>query len=85
MIIDKFATVLRELRQERGLSQEELGFEAGLHRTYISQLELGRKNPTLKTLYMLSCALDVSLTELVCQIEKGATSVSSERTGERQT
>ena len=37
--------ILRQLRKKRGLSQEELALESGYHRTYISLLERGQKNP----------------------------------------
>ncbi|HYC06224.1 MAG TPA: helix-turn-helix transcriptional regulator [Azospirillaceae bacterium] len=56
---------LRRLRQARGWSQEELGFESGVHRTYISDLERGTRNPSLTLLWELSQALGVRLTELV--------------------
>lgn len=46
-----FGEELRKLREEKGLSQEKLGFESGYHRTYISQLERGQKSPSLKTLF----------------------------------
>ena len=45
-----FGKVLREIRQKYPLSQEELGFESGYHRTYISLLERG-KNAHLSTRY----------------------------------
>lgn len=41
---------IRNLRERAGLSQEALGFKADLHRTYISQLELGQRNPSYTTL-----------------------------------
>jgi transcriptional regulator with XRE-family HTH domain len=53
-----FAQVLKELRKERGLSQEGLGFASGLHRTYVSQIERGEKQPTIGTLFKLSAALE---------------------------
>jgi transcriptional regulator with XRE-family HTH domain len=55
------AKVLREIREERGLSQEQLSFEAELHRTYISQLERGLKSVTVKTLLRITTALKVDL------------------------
>ncbi len=55
---------LRELRQSRGLSQEKLGFETGLDRTYISGIERGVRNVSLLNLAKLGSALGVSLSEL---------------------
>jgi transcriptional regulator with XRE-family HTH domain len=52
--------VLRDYRKSAGLSQEELGYRSGLHRTYISQLERGLKSPTLDALESLSAALGTS-------------------------
>ena len=63
-----FGSVLRRLRQGRGLSQEALGFESGYHRTYISLLERGRKSPSLQTLFNLSGALKIDPAELIRQV-----------------
>jgi transcriptional regulator with XRE-family HTH domain len=63
-----FGCVLRALRQERGVSQEALGFESGYHRTYISLLERGRKSPSLQTIFSLSKALKIEPTELIRQV-----------------
>lgn len=70
MIDQSFARVLKKLRVARGLSQENFGFEAGLHRTYVSQLERGLKSPSLKTLHKIATALEISLTELITLVEK---------------
>ena len=43
-----FGKVLREIRQERSLSQEDLGFESGYHRTYISLLKRGREKLSIE-------------------------------------
>jgi transcriptional regulator with XRE-family HTH domain len=64
-----FAKVLREARHERGLSQEQLGFDAGYHRTYVGMLERGLMNPSLKTMLSLASALDISASELVRRVE----------------
>ena len=47
------------------MSQEELGFRSGLHRTFISLLERGARTPTLDTLFRLAAALDVSPVSVV--------------------
>lgn len=79
MINRAFATVLKRLREQRGLSQEALGFNAMLHRTYISQLERGLKSPTLKTLCKLSAVLRISLSELMGLVEQERQRVSPDR------
>ena len=56
---------LQRLRKAKGWSQEELAFEAGLHRTYISGIERGARNPTVKILETLSAALDVEPGDLL--------------------
>lgn len=50
---------VRLIRQERGWSQEQLAFESGLHRTYISGIERGVRNPTATILERLAVALSV--------------------------
>lgn len=54
-----FGKVLRRLRLARGLSQEQLGLDADLRRTYISILELGQQQPSLVTILKLAAALGV--------------------------
>ena len=64
-----FGRMLQELRTERGLSQEELGFESDYHRTYISQLERGQKNPSLRAIFRLARVLGVRPSEMIRRIE----------------
>lgn len=56
----RLARNLRSLRTERGLSQEAFAFEVGLHRTYISDLERGARNPTVLVIERLASALSVT-------------------------
>jgi transcriptional regulator with XRE-family HTH domain len=65
-----FARALREIRTRRGVSQENLGFESGYHRTYISLLERGKMNPSLRTMLSIASALGVSAAELVGSVER---------------
>jgi transcriptional regulator with XRE-family HTH domain len=60
----QFAGRVRELRLARGLSQEQLAFKAGIHRTYLGGIERGERNPTLKNIVSIAEALDITLSEL---------------------
>ncbi|HFC8546471.1 TPA: helix-turn-helix domain-containing protein [Neisseria lactamica] len=64
-LLINFGMHLAKLRQDRGLSQEALAELSGLHRTYISSLERGKRNPTLTTLNSLKMALDIKFTDLL--------------------
>ena len=50
---------LRRLRTAKGWSQERFAFEAGIHRTYISDLERGARNPTISVVEKLASCLEV--------------------------
>jgi transcriptional regulator with XRE-family HTH domain len=67
-ITAKFAENLLILRRRAGLSQEELGFRANLHRTEIGQLELGYRDPKISTLVRLSGSLGVTPNDLLSGI-----------------
>ena len=56
---------LRRLRDEKGLSQEAFAHEAGIHRTYISDIERGARNPTITVVEKIALALDVTAAALV--------------------
>ena len=64
-ILIDFGSKVRALRNEKGLSQEELSFKADLHRTYIGMIERAEKNITLINIEKIANALDVSITELL--------------------
>lgn len=61
--------VIKKYRAISGLSQEELALSSGLHRTYISQIERGIKQPTLKNLHKIATALNIKLHQLVREYE----------------
>lgn len=65
-----FGKVLQRLRKSRGLSQEELSFNSGLDRTFISRLESGLRQPTISTIIKLAEALNVSAASIVAEVEK---------------
>ena len=56
----KFGGKLREIRKGKGLSQEKLAFKCGLHRTYISDIERGSRNVSLKNIEKIAKALGIS-------------------------
>jgi transcriptional regulator with XRE-family HTH domain len=60
-----FATNLRRWRNQRGLSQDDLAYEAGVSRSYLSQLEKGAYYASLKIVGRLAEALDVEPAELL--------------------
>lgn len=64
-IRQRLARNLRKLRQDAGLSQEAFADQAGIHRTYISDLERGARNPTITVVDKLAVALDVKVGELL--------------------
>ena len=59
-IRSRLAKNLRRLRQEKGLSQEAFADEAGLQRTYVSELERCKRNPSIMIIEKLAVALGVS-------------------------
>jgi transcriptional regulator with XRE-family HTH domain len=54
----------RLLRERAEISQEELAFRAGLDRTYVSGIERGRRNPSLKSMQRVAAELDISLDQV---------------------
>jgi transcriptional regulator with XRE-family HTH domain len=64
-----YGLAIRELRSQRGLSQERLAQLAELDRTYVSGIERGERNPSLANLLKLAAALDVRMSELAQRAE----------------
>lgn len=56
---------VRQYREAKGLSQEQLAFEADLHRTYVSGVERGIRNPTVLIVAKLATALGVASSKLL--------------------
>ncbi len=65
-----FGRVLRQLRKDAGLSQEQLALDAGLQRNYISMMELGKYQPTITTIFKLAIALKVNASALILLVER---------------
>ena len=60
----QFGDRIKHIRLAKCLSQEELAFRAGMHRTYLGGIERGERNPSLKNIVAIAKALDITLREL---------------------
>lgn len=67
-----FGQAVRRAREARGLSQEDLGFEAEIDRTYVSGVERGVRNPTVRTIWRLAKALGTKPSSLMRRAERVA-------------
>ena len=65
-----FGAALRRVRLASGMTQEQLGLEAGVQRNFISLIELGQNVPTINTISKLARALGLKASELVAEAEK---------------
>ena len=65
-ILIKFGNRVRELRLQKGFSQEELAHLANVHRTYIGMIERAEKNITLINIEKIALSLEVSINKLIC-------------------
>jgi DNA-binding XRE family transcriptional regulator len=64
-VLIRFGQNLRTIRETAGISQEKLAEEAGLHRTYVSSVERGKRNISLLNIARLAKALGVPMAKLV--------------------
>jgi transcriptional regulator with XRE-family HTH domain len=64
-----FGQALREIRKARDVSQEQLAFDCGFDRTYISMVERGVRSPTIRSLVVLANVLKVAPSEIVGRME----------------
>jgi transcriptional regulator with XRE-family HTH domain len=65
----RFAANVERLRERRGLTQEQLGWAAGIHQTAIARIESGERKPTLATIFKLAHGLEVPPAELFAGID----------------
>lgn len=63
-ILENFGNHVKKLRLEKGISQELLAEKLNIHRTYMSFIERGKRNPGLVLLFKISRALGIKLPEL---------------------
>lgn len=64
-LLKQLGLKVRSLREKQGLSQEDFAEKADLHRTYVSGIERGTRNPTLTVLSRIASGLGISLRDLL--------------------
>ena len=69
-IDNTFGAVLRKKRFFKKFTQEALSIESGLSRAYISELEMGHKDPSLYTIFKLASALKIKPSSIVDEVER---------------
>lgn len=60
MIIEEIGNRIKEIRSQKGISQEKLALKAELDRTYVAGVENGKRNPSIKSLAKIINALDIN-------------------------
>lgn len=68
-IDNSFGVILKKRRLQRSMTQEAMSLACGLSRAYISELEMGRKDPSLYTIFRLASALRMKPSVLIDEIE----------------
>lgn len=78
-ILNALGYLVRQRRQELGISQEELGLRANLDRTYISGVERGVRNPSLTALVSIADGLGISVSILLSGLEEKVTTYNAKK------
>ena len=68
-ILIRYGQAVRKVRLEQGISQEELADRCGLHRTYISDVELGKRNISLENIERIAISLNRTLSDFFKDVE----------------
>lgn len=69
-VLLKYGQAIRSIRQSKNISQEQLADLSGLHRTYISDVELGKRNVSLENIEKIAYALDMNMSTIFIEVEK---------------
>lgn len=72
-ILTKFGRTVRKFRTSKGISQEKFADMCELHRTYISDIELGKRNVSLENIEKISKALNLNISEIFEAVESNET------------
>ena len=67
-VLMRFGEAVRRYRQTRRISQEDFAEMCGLHRTYISDIELGKRNVSLENIEKIAIALGMTISELFAEV-----------------
>lgn len=67
----RYGQAVRCARLNKNISQEELADRSGLHRTYISDVELGKRNVSLQSIEKIALALDMDISQIFLLMERG--------------
>lgn len=68
-ILIRYGQAVRKVRLEQGISQEELADRCALHRTYISDVELGKRNISLENIERIAISLNRTLSDFFKEVE----------------
>lgn len=79
-VLNALAAEIKSRRSSLQISQEELAYRAGVHRTFVAKLEIAKNQPTLSVLFRLAGALEVDAQELVAGVAR-----RHKRAGQRTT
>lgn len=63
-VLQNFGKNLKRYRLEQGLTQENLAEKINMHQTTVAKFETGKVNPSLKTIYIITRALNIKLTDI---------------------
>ena len=64
-LINEFGQRIKQLRNQKNISQEKLSFSTGFHRTYIGMIERGERNISLTNIAVFAKVFDMSISELL--------------------
>lgn len=68
-ILVRFGHAIRKLRNAKGISQEAFASMCDLHRTYISDIELGKRNVSLENIQKMAEALNMKISDVFLEVE----------------
>ena len=64
-VLFQFGTRLKQLRLEKGLTQEQFALKCGLHKNYIGMIERGERNPSLINIEVIAKGLEITMSDLM--------------------